>query len=269
MYQKIYLDDFESQHKNKQALVFLHGWGFHSGVFQKLISAFSLPEHFSITLIDLPGFKERPTLNFPKDYLLEMIKIILQRTPKKSVWIGWSLGGLIAMQAAYLFPERVMGCVTVASSPKFLQAENWPGLSPEIFNKFCTRLQENVKTTLTAFLHLQKSLQWGTKNDKITLRFLKDCLLSRSLPSPFSLKIGLDILQTTDLRHEISGIRCPMLCFFGEQDALIPVAVRNEITQLAPHIETRCIPKQGHGGFLTEPSFVLKEIEHFLNVHHF
>jgi pimeloyl-[acyl-carrier protein] methyl ester esterase len=47
---------------------------------------------------------------------------------KRAIWLGWSLGGLVASQIALPHPERVQALVT-ASSPCFSAQEEWPGSS--------------------------------------------------------------------------------------------------------------------------------------------
>ena len=48
--------------------------------------------------------------------LEEMAERVLKQAPEKAIWLGWSLGGLVASQVALTHPERVQTLVTVASS---------------------------------------------------------------------------------------------------------------------------------------------------------
>lgn len=56
-----------------------------------------------------------------------MAEAVLQQAPDKAIWLGWSLGGLVASQIALTHPERVQALVTVASSPCFSARDEWPG----------------------------------------------------------------------------------------------------------------------------------------------
>src|SRR5688572_28462426 len=84
-------------------LVLLHGWGFNSNIWQPLIP--QLENKYQLFLIDLPGFgKSESILNYSFDYI---IPNLLAKTPKEAYWLGWSLGGLIAMAIAIHSPLRV------------------------------------------------------------------------------------------------------------------------------------------------------------------
>ncbi len=59
--------------------------------------------------------------------LADMAEAVLQQAPDKAIWLGWSLGGLVASQIVLTHPERVQALVTVASSPCFSARDEWPG----------------------------------------------------------------------------------------------------------------------------------------------
>ncbi len=50
---------------------------------------------------------------------------IAAATPR-ALWLGWSLGGLVALRAALDYPANVRGLVMIASSPRFVSAPDWP-----------------------------------------------------------------------------------------------------------------------------------------------
>lgn len=58
-------------------------------------------------------------------HLLIYFEAVLQQAPDKAIWLGWSLGGLVASQIALTHPERVQALVTVASSPCFSARDEW------------------------------------------------------------------------------------------------------------------------------------------------
>lgn len=62
--------------------------------------------------------------------LEEMAQRVLENAPERAMWLGWSLGGLVASQVALSHPDRVQALVTVASSPALALTTAGPGLSP-------------------------------------------------------------------------------------------------------------------------------------------
>ena len=96
-------------------LVLLHGWGLNAEVWRCIDE--ELSSHFTLHLVDLPGFGR--SRGFGALSLADMAEAVLQQAPDKAIWLGWSLGGLVASQIALTHPERVQALVTVASSPCF------------------------------------------------------------------------------------------------------------------------------------------------------
>ena len=98
-------------------LVLLHGWAMHGGVFAPLVE--QLRRDHVLYLVDLPGHglsTERDAID-----LAHVVQRIAQVTPA-AVWLGWSLGGLLAQQAALEMPWHVRGLIAVAASPRFVTA---------------------------------------------------------------------------------------------------------------------------------------------------
>ena len=112
-------------------LVLLHGWAMHSGVFQPLVDA--LAAHFECWLVDLPGHgRSDAFLPLERESVTEAL---LAQVPN-AFWLGWSLGGLIALEAALRAPQRVRGLIEIASSPRFVRGPDWPfAVDAAVFTK--------------------------------------------------------------------------------------------------------------------------------------
>lgn len=76
---------------------------------------------FTLHLVDLPGYGR--SSGFGAMTLEEMTAQVAKNAPDQAIWLGWSLGGLVASQMALTHPERVQALVTVASSPCFSARE--------------------------------------------------------------------------------------------------------------------------------------------------
>lgn len=107
-------------------LVLLHGWGLNAKVWDCITP--QLASHFTLHLVDLPGYGRSG--GFGAMSLEEMAQRVLEKAPERAIWLGWSLGGLVASQVALSHPDRVQALVTVASSPALALTTAGPGLSP-------------------------------------------------------------------------------------------------------------------------------------------
>ena len=132
--------------------VFLHGWAMNSAVWQHCLR--SAPERINPLCVDLPGYGEqRETVAETLDQYAEAVARLIA-TP--SVLVGWSLGGLVSMAVALRYPDKVLGLVQVATSPKFVQAEDWlTAIDQSVFDHFAASLQKDVGKTIKRFLALQ------------------------------------------------------------------------------------------------------------------
>lgn len=235
-------------------LVMLPGWGWHSGIWAPIVEP--LAQHFQLFLVDFPGYGESA---FTADsyQIDEISQTLLASVPEQATWLGWSLGGMIAWWIASHYPQRVQRLVTLASSPKFVAEENWPGIPPQTIQKFKQQLVNHYQQTLRDFLDLQLR---GSANRHELLQTLQPELTAAQTVPIEALIGGLDLLQSLDLRKDLSKIMCPSLYLFGSNDTLVPQRVVPLIQSLIPNGRCEVIPRAGHIPFLSHPEVFLKAI---------
>ena len=202
-------------------LVLVHGWAMHSGVFAPLVR--ELAPHFRLHLVDLPGH------GFSRDDgasldPAECAHRIAETVPR-AIWLGWSLGGLVAMRAALDLPTQVRGLVLIAASPRFVVGDDWPcGVNPSVFAEFGAGLASDYRGTIERFLALEAL---GSDHARNELRTLKTQVFARGEPALSALSDGLRVLDAADLRAEIAHIAIPSLWIAGRRDRLVnPDAMR-------------------------------------------
>ncbi|MGB5605365.1 MAG: alpha/beta fold hydrolase, partial [Gammaproteobacteria bacterium] len=88
-------------------LLLVHGWGLHSGIWDGLAPL--LEPHYRVTRMDLPGHGRSAWQG--QASLDDMTDAVLSTAPATAVWLGWSLGGLLAARAAQRAPARVTALV--------------------------------------------------------------------------------------------------------------------------------------------------------------
>jgi len=223
-------------------LVMVHGWAMHSGVWAAWVAR--LAGRFRVHCIDLPGhgYSELSVGDSLDDWSAALAEV----APAKSWWLGWSLGGLLTLNLARRYPDRVRGLIQVASAPRFVAAADWPlGVEPQVFDAFAAQLDGGVERALTRFLALQVR---GADGSGASLRYLRKQLAQRPLPQAAALRTGLKFLRDTDLRKVPAAFRGPLYWLFGDRDKLVRPA-------LGDHLPGRCtvIHGAGHAPFLSRP----------------
>ncbi|MGM0434918.1 MAG: hypothetical protein ACQEQ1_09680 [Pseudomonadota bacterium] len=87
--------------------------------------------------------------------LASALASVMACVPAGVPWLGWSLGGQVAMAAREWFPEQVGGVVTLCSTPRFLAAPDWPvGMADADFRGFREGMLADVAQTLGRFCAL-------------------------------------------------------------------------------------------------------------------
>lgn len=244
----------------KVDLVLLHGWGLNAEVWHCIIDRLS--SHFRLHLVDLPGFGR--SSDFGPLTLDQMVDSLLPQMPEKAVWLGWSLGGLVASRMALRYPQRVQALISVASSPCFTARDGWPGIKPQTLQSFQQQLSEDFQRTVERFLALQTL---GTESARQDARVLKGVVLSQPMPSVAVLEGGLEILRQVDLRAEMATLTLPMLRLYGYLDGLVPRNVASLLDEQWPQSESRVIDKAAHAPFISHPQAFCQQIIAFTQPH--
>ncbi len=228
-------------------LVLLHGWGLNAEVWRCISE--ELASQFTLHLVDLPGFGR--SRDFGAMPLADMAEQVLAQAPDKAIWLGWSLGGLVASQIALTHPERVQALVTVASSPCFSAQAEWPGIKSEVLAGFQQQLSNDFQRTVERFLALQTM---GTETARQDARTLKSTVLSLPMPEVEVLNGGLEILKTADLRESLASLTLPHLRIYGYLDGLVPRKIVPLLDEQWPQSESLIVAKAAHAPFISHPT---------------
>ena len=239
------MSDFSEN--TKPTLVLLHGWGLNRAVWDKVLPL--LPPDQSVLCLDLPGFGDQQSL--PTPYTLPAItEQLLPMIPAHSIVLGWSLGGLVALQMAIMAPEKIQAIALVTSSPCFVAQTGWPGIAPNVLATFATSLQSDVGKTIERFMAIQAM---GSASARQDIKQLKEAVMALPLPHPLALQGGLAILAQSDLRASLSAIACPVFACFGRLDALVPIAVADQVLAFKSDLHVAQFAKASHAPFMSHP----------------
>lgn len=241
-------------------LVFIHGWRAHKGLWDDWAKQYFAG--YRITLIDLPGHGESAAIRVSDTELLDAWQdAILQSIPTISIVLGWSLGGLLAQRIALQHPERISALILLASSPCFVQRDDWqPALQKPMISQYLIEVGNNAAALFKSFFMLQSL---GSPHPKSVYKKMVS-MLSVMSTDIMSMRQGLLLLESVDLRQEIKHLQQPTLWVLCEQDALVPIALATELRQLQPNAQIGIVPNCGHLPFMVCPEPSAKIVLSFL-----
>lgn len=233
----------ERRGRGQSPLVMIHGWAMHGGILSPLSEA--LHDHCDIYVVDLPGhgFSRDSTVPLEPAACVDAIAAV---TPP-AVWLGWSLGGLVATTAALQRAGQVKGLVAISSTPRFVRDADWPyGNDAAMVRKLASDLQADYKTTVDRFIALEAM---GSADPRGETRRLLAEAYARGEPDPRVLLEGLHLLESADLRPQLPALAVPSVWIAGRRDRIVHPQAMSAAAQLAggPFIE---LPHAGHAPFI-------------------
>lgn len=228
--------------EGKTPLVLIHGWGMNATVWESITELLS--PHFTLYLVDLPGYGTNR--EYSSGTLEHMSELLLPSLPEHAFIAGWSLGGLLANHLALSAGNSIKGLITIASSPCFVEKQDWKGIQAPVLQNFITQVGVNPEKTLKRFLSLQTLGTHSARQDTTRLQVV---VSNQDIPDIAVLRSGLHLLQTSDLRPLLNKITVPVLNIYGELDNLSPLNEDN----FYPYSEKQVISGAGHVPFLSHP----------------
>ena len=234
-------------------ITLLPGWALASQTMQPLRAALleRLPDS-SVEILPLPAI-QLSSLETDLSSLAQQIK--------PGVLVGWSMGGMLAVQLHRRFPEHFPQVATLASNACFVERRDWVQAMPtEMFKSFYQDYREAPEKTLKRFAllvaqgspqarQLARTLDWDELDAEQRLH-------------------ALAVLGMLDNRVALSRPVQPMLHCFAGQDALVPVAAAEAIDAL--HDASRVVVHEqaSHALPLEQPLWLAEQIAAWLEAQH-
>ncbi|MBH8572977.1 alpha/beta hydrolase [Nostocaceae cyanobacterium CENA369] len=250
----------------------LHG---HPGSGRSL-SVFTnhLSKHYQTIAPDLRGYgQSRVNGNFDMtDHLIDLEALLDRLQIEKCLLLGWSLGGILAMELALRLPQRVTGMILVATAAR--PYGNHPPVT----------WQDNLYTGVAALLNfINPSWQWNIET--FGKRSLFRYLIQQHTPTAYSYIAQEAVpayLQTSanasralytalragyDRLKDLEQIHCPSLVLAGVQDRHITVESSLETARYLKNSQWQCYPNTAHLFPWEIPQQVLNDIDRWLEDH--
>ncbi|MCE3268302.1 MAG: hypothetical protein K0R49_554 [Burkholderiales bacterium] len=152
---------------------------------------------------------------FSLDTITRQVEKILRIYCKPVILIGYSTGGLVALNLAINVPNLVDKLILINSTPCFLGKDNWNGINLKDFGQLSTKL---TKLSLDQFKnHFCCLATYPKKYKSGELSTLQSDYCSKE-----NLFQWLEIIATTDLRENLVQISIPILYLYAAYDILVP-----------------------------------------------
>jgi pimeloyl-[acyl-carrier protein] methyl ester esterase len=239
-------------------LVLLHGWAMHSGIWGGLVD--HLAPDFRVNLVDLPGHGVNRKVPVSSD-LNEVAGLIASQLPP-AIWMGWSLGGLVALAAALQQPHKVQKAIMVAATPCFSIQADWDlGVSAAQQQAFTEGLEGDLEGTLNQFW-----LQcFGASGVDEALDRLGYSSTAKMVPAGNVLQTGLYLLYSNNLLTGLGSCKVPTLFIGGTRDRIIRPDSYAQAAAMMPNGSTALIRAAGHAPFISHQDKFLEIIRKFMH----
>lgn len=206
----------------KHTIVLITGWACPPGrlapLAQQLETALGA-EVVCLDVLHLPrSAGRREPGDIPSTYAVRLNEHI-QNVPGHALLVGWSMGGMIALEQAACFPDEVAGVVLIGSTARFCRGHDYPhGQSALRVQAMIGGLKLAPDRTLSRFY---RECAHPLKLDEATgEQYVNEAMAYE----PGQLNDGLKYLLASDLRDLTSNIEAPALILHGQEDAIIPCA---------------------------------------------
>ncbi len=236
-------------------LVLIHGWAMHAGIWQGWLPYL---QAYDLWLVDLPGHGHHHAQPLPENPA-RVAKTLLQQVPAQARWLGWSMGGLVALEAALQAPQRVRQLIMLAATPCFVQRADWPlGKQPALFREFARQLRADREKLLQQFLLLEVQ---GCPQARSLVRQMQAWLDSAPQASMQGLVTGLQWLETIDLRPQLAKLEVPSLWLGGTRDRLVHPQALTAAAALCPSGEATLCEGAIHAPFISHPQWTAAQLD--------
>ena len=238
-------------------LALIPGWGLGKAAWQPVAAL--LAQRFRVHLVDLPGYGGSPA---SAAGFVDTAQALAAALPAGTIYVGWSLGVLLALQAARLAPARIGALVLVGATPSFTQRNDWPHAQPpELLAGFAAAIAADAGAARPRFVAL---FNQGDTQARAIGRTLNKTLQAGPPADAASLLAGLAWLRDVDLRPALVGSTVPTLLIHGEHDPLMPLAAARWLNAALPGSQLEVFAGAAHAPFLNNPELFARLIgDHF------
>jgi 3-oxoadipate enol-lactonase len=234
-------------------LVFINSLGSDLRIWDGVIPYFA--EAFPIVRYDKRGhgLSDCPPGPYTlRDHTHDLVGLLTLLEVPSAILIGISVGGMIALDFAHQYPERVHALVLCDTGAKIGTAEAWAERSAIV-------RREGIAAIAPQVLGRWFSRSFSTV-DPATYRGYSN-LLTRTPAEGYA--ATCEALRDADLRDVVKSIHMPALVLCGDEDSATPPSLGQELAAALPNGRFQLIYQAGHLPCIEQPRAVAGAIKHF------
>ncbi len=252
----------DTNSRTKPKILWIHGWSADAGVWEQLAECFPEAEH---RFLDFSAVREPSQFNSAIDHAL---------CSRSGAWmvVGWSMGAMLALQAAFPqalqedggnAPYRIDKLVLIGGTLRFVHSDRTLGWPERVLERMKKKLREDAASVVAEFRQSMLS-----PADRTADPSGPDVVLQGEIGlSPAALAAGLDYLTSADLRAWWQrwitmdpNLRAQTLWIHGSDDPICPAAAVPQGND-----QYMLLEGAGHAPFLTRTEETAEAIRRFIN----
>lgn len=171
--------------------------------------------------------------------------------------IGWSMGGIVALETAREYPGLFQRLVIISGTARFSAGNDEPsGVNASVLRAMARGLRRTPDNVLAAYYDQVHAPQSGPV---AAPRAQDIALLDRD-----ELNEGLKYLQQVDVRNGLDKQTVPTLVVHGREDRIVPWQAGEWLSRTLAVSHWRCYENYGHALPIQAPLLLAADIRAFL-----
>ena len=245
-------------------LVLLHGLGGTKLSFLPTIAA--LGDRFRLVALDMPGFgdSDKPLGSYDPPFMARRIRAALDELGlERTHLLGHSLGGRVALEVGFEYPERIERLVLMTPSLAWLRERRWASwlrlVRPEL-----GLLQPTPRAVVDPVV---RRIIPGAHRDGWAAvaadEFLRGYTTPRGRVAFYAAARNIYLEDPDRFWESLCGLQPRSLFLWGRRDPLVPIAFMRHVARALPqarHVELAC----GHIPQIEAPARAHRAIGDFL-----
>jgi pimeloyl-ACP methyl ester carboxylesterase len=266
---RIYVEE-QNADSAQATIVFIHGFGGSTFSWRRNAPFFA-GRGYRVVSLDMKGFG-LSYKDSASDYShLEQARLLADALARVGVdhayLVGHSMGTSVMLHFAHLYPERVLGLISVAGAVNLDEG----GLHPSVLLHFgpFRRIGEVFLTRYAAKERLGQILSSAYYRKDIVTAEVVDGYYSRLVIGQWaqSLMAMTRDISKNAITFQLEDITCPTLILWGENDTWVKRADIDRWRDRIPSAEFQAIPETGHLLMEEDPKLFNNMVLAFLESH--
>jgi pimeloyl-ACP methyl ester carboxylesterase len=233
--------------KSKYILIFIHGAGGDSTVFQKQLEG--LGEAHTVVAVDLPGHgkSQSPVVPDITTYRDAITALIESFSPARAVIAGHSMGGGIIFEVAKAAPDKVAGLIFLTSSPVL-------PVSDMIF--------DSIDKDFNAFTAMITKLCYSSDVDQSVFNASVERMKKQGAGC---VRNDFMICRNFNYKDLAAKLNIPVLIVATKLDKMVPLKLSEEFAGMMPQARLAVLDAKGHTPYIEQADMVNSEIKQFMD----